>query len=305
MIKIGKFSNLRTDIFHFFHRLFSKNSPESRIFDIEVSRNCNLSCAFCPREAMEKHGFMESATFENFLKNAGLHSDDIVIFCGLGESLLNKSFPGYLSRLRNLHPHIAIQLITNGTLLKPQQVTSMLDTQINCIMVSFNGIDAPTYETLMKGARFTDTVSNLKYTLEEIHKRENSRTRLRITFILSKENLHEEDKIKAFWESKGIGTSPQYMHNRGGFVDMDTMSPLESSEPPGRPCIYFEEYNFIAWNGDVMFCCHDIQHKYLLGNINRDNMRIIQSRKKRFIEENKWPEICKTCTAPGLSDHVK
>ncbi|MDQ1349884.1 MAG: Radical protein [Acidobacteriota bacterium] len=273
---------------------------QTRIFDIEVSRNCNLSCAFCPREAMGKHGFMEPATFENFLKNAGLQSDDIVIFCGLGESLLNKSFPGYLARLRELQPRIAIQLVTNGTLLKSQTVTPLLDSRINCIMVSFNGVDAPTYETLMKGARFADTIANLDYTLEEIRKRENSRTRLMVTFILAKENLHEEEKINEFWKSKGIGTSPQYMHNRGGFVDMETMSPPESNEPPGRPCTYFEEYHFIAWNGDVMFCCHDIQHKYLLGNINKDSMRVIQSRKKRFIKENKWPDICQTCPAPGL-----
>jgi organic radical activating enzyme len=300
MIKIGKLSNLGIDISQYFRRFFPRHSAGSRIFDIEVSRNCNLSCAFCPREAMEKHGVMEPATFENFLKNAGLHADDIVIFCGLGESLLNKSFPGYLKRLRNLQPRIAIQLVTNGTLLKPQTVTPLLDSRINSIMVSFNGIDAPTYETLMKGARFTDTISNLEYTLEEIHKRENARTRLMVTFILSQENLHEEEKLKAFWDAKGIGASPQYMHNRGGFVEMDTMSPPESSEPPGRPCIYFEEYNFIAWNGDVMFCCHDILHKNLLGNINRDSMRVIRVRKKRFINDNKWPDICQACTAPGL-----
>jgi radical SAM protein with 4Fe4S-binding SPASM domain len=53
-----------------------------------------------------------------------------------------------------------------------------------------------------------------------------------------------------------------------------------------------------------MFCCHDIQHKYLLGNINRDSMQVIQSRKRRFIKSNEWPDICQTCTAPALPDEA-
>lgn len=282
-------------------RLFSKNTPGSRIFDIEISRNCNLTCAFCPREVLEKQGQMVPATFENFLKNSGLSPNDIVLFCGLGESLLSKSFPGYLARLRELHPTLPIQLVTNGTLLKPPQVSFLLDAHINCIMVSFNGTDAQTYESLMKGAHFTETLANLEYTLQEIRAR-NSKTHLRVTFIITKENCREEEKIKAFWEARGISVLPQYMHNRGGNVKMDTMTPLETTVPPGRPCTYFETFNFIAWNGDVLFCCHDIQRRNLLGNINSDTMKRIQARKRQYLRHHKWPDICLTCTAPPAED---
>ncbi|NIM12778.1 MAG: radical SAM protein [Candidatus Aminicenantes bacterium] len=293
----------------FFNRLFSSASlpAHSRIFDVEASRRCNISCKFCPRENMKKIGMMEPGTFDNFLKNARLRSHDTVTFCGLGEPLLNPSLPGFVTQLRNRYHHFNIGIITNGTLLNPHTVTSLLDAQINSIMVSFNGIDAQTYENLTKGARFTDTLAKLEYTQGEILKRKNPGTRgtqLLVTFILSRENLHLEEKIKAFWYAKGMRSVPQYMHNRGGFVDINGigMSPVYSGEPAGAPvqsCAVFENFNFIAWNGDVLVCCQDIQHRFVVGNINKDSMSLIHSRKAQIIKENKWPDICRNCTEPN------
>jgi sulfatase maturation enzyme AslB (radical SAM superfamily) len=293
----------------FFNRFFTRDSlpAHSRIFDVEASRRCNISCKFCPRENMKKIGMMEPGTFDNFLKNAGLRPHDTVTFCGLGEPLLNTLLPDWIARLRNHYPHLNIGVITNGTLLNPHTVTPLLDAQINSIMVSFNGIDAQTYENLMKGARFTDTLAKLEYTQGEIHKRKNPGTRdtqLVAAFILSRENLHQEEKIKAFWYAKGILSHPQYMFNRGGGVDIDGcgMSPVYSGEFPGlsiQSCDVFENFNFIACNGDVLVCCEDIRHRYVVGNINRESMSTIHSRKKRIIKENKWPAICRTCAEPS------
>ncbi len=274
------------------------NIRSLRVFDIEVSRHCNLVCEFCPREAFKNQGFMTPDTFANFLKNTPMRTGDLVVFCGLGESLLNPSFAHCLSALKNQYPLVKTQLITNGTLLTAKTVTMLLDSGINFIIVSFNGTEAATYERLMKGANFTQSMANIENALAEIQKRKDTTAQLMVTYILSNENFKEEEAIKAFWQAKGIRTIPQYMHNRGGFANSDSMSPITGSEPPERPCIYFQVYTFIAWNGDVLLCCNDIQHLHLLGNINNDSMTLIESRKEHYITQNNWPDLCNTCTAP-------
>lgn len=275
------------------------NISRYRIFDVELSRRCNLACEFCPRHEFKEQGVMSPQTFDGFIGGVELGQGDLVLFCGLGEPMLNPSFAAYLSLAKQQANGASVQVITNGTLLSPNNVAMLLDNKIDFIVISVNGIDARTYETMMKGASFEKTLANIEYVKGEIAKRENCKTRLMATYIVSSENIRQEDEIKEFWKVRGLRTIPQYMHNRGGFVDLDEMSPLENPAPPARPCLYFEPYTFIAWNGDVLLCCNDIHHQHLLGNIRQDAMKQIEARKQQYLEENNWPDLCGECNAPA------
>jgi MoaA/NifB/PqqE/SkfB family radical SAM enzyme len=269
-----------------------------RIFDIEVSRRCNLACEFCPRTALKKQGIMTPETFDSFLQHTGLRFGDMVLFCGLGEPLLNPSLPGFIARVKERGPKAKTQIITNGTLLNAEKVAMLLDAPMDFIIISVNGIDAETYEKVMKGASFSQAMSTIDHIQEEIQKRQPIPTQLMVTYVLSSENLHEEENINAFWQSKGIMTVPQYMHNRGGFVEVEGMSPVRAEGPLTRPCLFFEPYTFVAFNGDVPLCCNDIEHQHLLGNIHTDSMELIETHKRQYLEEKNWPGLCTTCTAP-------
>lgn len=266
-----------------------------RFYDIEVTRRCNVRCKFCPRDKIRNIGDMTSETFKYFLEKVPIRPWDFVVFCGLGEALLNPMLPEYMTLLRRCYPDSTVGLVTNGTLLNHKYVPSLLEADVNHIMVSFNGIEPETYERLMKGADFKRTMANLEYTRDEIYKRQNSKTKLSVCFILSKENIQDESKIKDFWAKKGIGNIVQYMHNRGGFVSMKEMTPIDYWAGQRKTCM-FENFTFVAWNGDVLCCCHDIRHQYIIGNISMNHIDIINSRKEEIIKQNKWPSICNTCT---------
>lgn len=273
------------------------DSGQTRIFDLEVSRRCNLKCRFCPRPHIKNIGDMESDTFSHFLENVPLRSKDMVNFCGLGEPLLNPLLLDYLRLLRERYPRQNIGLTTNGTLLDGNIVPALLDCRINLIQVSFNGIDAAAYEKQVVGARFDRTLANLEYTRDEIRKREDPPTELRITYLLTRQNLRDQQKIEAFWADRSISAFPLYYHTRGGFMKRPDMTPLDKGGfPEQKSCTVFECINFVAWNGDILVCCHDIEHKYVYGNVNRDSMREVTARKKRVIKRNQWPPICFLCT---------
>jgi len=275
------------------------NIKRARIFDLEASRRCNLKCEFCPRSEFKVQEFMSPQTFDSFLNSTTFTREDLALFCGLGEPMLNPHLPDFITRFKERTTEAQAQIITNGTLLNPENVAMLLDRGIDLIVISFNGTDPQTYERLMKGASFEKSMANLEYTKAEIQRRSGCTTRLMVTYIVSSENMDQEEEVKAFWKAKGLRTIPQYMHNRGGFVELEEMSPLENPEPPARPCLYFQPYTFIAWNGDVLLCCNDIHHQHLLGNINRHNMAQIEARKQEHIDKNDWPELCVTCNAPA------
>ena len=278
-------------------RAVRPDSGKTRVFDIEASRRCNVKCRFCPRPHIKNVGDMEPDTFRRFLENVPLQSKDIVNFCGLGEPLLNSSLPDYLRLLRERYPRQTIGLTTNGTLLDGNIVPALLDSRINFIQVSFNGIDAADYERQVEGAQFECTLANLEYTRDEIRKRENSPTELQVTYLLARQNLRDKQKIESFWADRTIMAFPLYYHTRGGFMKQPDMTPLDKGGfAKQRSCTVFEGIQFIAWNGDVLSCCHDIEHKYVFGNINQDRLREVVARKKRVVKQNQWPPICFLCT---------
>lgn len=273
------------------------------IFDIEITRRCNISCRFCPRTSMKNQGDMSAETFNNLLSKIPAGPGDSLSFCGLGEPLLHPHFQDYLTRLRDTFPDSYLNLVTNGTLLDRRVVPALLAARIVSISVSFNGIDAQTYEDWMRGAVFEKTLANLEYTRQEI-KRTNAPTRLTVNFILTRENLLDQEKIESFWAGRGIPAVSQYMHDRGGFVSLEDMSPVDPHRGfQVEGCGVFKHFHFIAWNGDVLYCCHDVAHRHVLGHIGQDDGQAIKARKEAVIREKNWPAMCRTCT--DLTRYIK
>lgn len=273
------------------------------IFDIEFTRRCNISCRFCPRSSMKSPGDMSAETFEHLLLKIPAGRSHSLSLCGLGEPLLHPHFRDYLARLSDAFPASCLNLVTNGTLLDEQTVSALLSARVFSISVSFNGIDAHTYEDWMKGAHFEKTLSNLEYARREIE-RAKAPTRLTVNFILTRENLPDKEKIESFWASRGIVAASQYMHDRGGFVSQRDMSPVDPRQGvPAQGCGVFRYFHFIAFNGDVLYCCHDVAHGHVLGNIARDDGRAIQTRKEAVMRDRNWPDMCRTCT--DVNRHIK
>jgi MoaA/NifB/PqqE/SkfB family radical SAM enzyme len=280
--------------------------PQRRLFDVEVTRRCNLRCKFCPRDDITNQVDMEQDTFRNFLKNGQLHPADTIAFCGLGEPLLHPLLPEYLRQLKKSQPGINAGIITNGTLLSQRTLPPLLDNGIDFIYVSFNGITPETYENLMKGASFESTLKKLEYTFNEIHKRHLHTTSLQVIYLLSIENLQEKEKINQFWSSRGITSVPHYIHSRGGFVKIEEMTPIDDSGFQNqKSCSVFKSYNYVGWNGNILSCCHDVQQNHVFGNINNERMEIITSRKQYAMDHNKWPKLCYKCNDFSRRPHIE
>jgi MoaA/NifB/PqqE/SkfB family radical SAM enzyme len=266
-----------------------------KLFDVEVSSRCNVRCRFCPRGRFSETGLMEEETFRSLLENTPLGPADGIMFVGMGEPLLNGRLPDFIRMAKARHTGLFTLVATNGTLLTQEILPALLAAGLDTLEVSFNGIDATTYEDLMKGAHFGRTLENIGYALSEIS-RSNAPTKLQINYIVTHENAGGEEAIRSFWRERGIRhLRAQRMHSRAGTVAVEGMTPLDAPGLGRGSCSKFEHMPFITWKGDVLYCSHDIERRHILGNVRRHGWDKIERHRKEIVRNGMWPEMCRSC----------
>lgn len=107
----------------------------NRIY-IEVSNICNLQCHFCP-EVERTNQVLSREKFESILKQVRPYTDQVCLHV-MGEPLAHPEF----SELVELcsQNHLQVQITTNATLLRNQNVTALLSPfvrQVNISLQSF------------------------------------------------------------------------------------------------------------------------------------------------------------------------
>lgn len=266
-----------------------------KMFDIEASSLCNLRCTFCPRDHLPKQGLMTIETFQNLLERIPLSLNTKLYFCGIGEPLLNPLLPKFIQMAKLKSPKTQLEIITNGMLLDEKHVPALLDSGLNVVFISANGIKKQTYESLMMGAKFDALLRNIGY-LQEQNAIRKYPVKIAINFLLTQENHHSEGEIKSFWRNLGIlHFNVINIHTRDGH-HISEMTPLDQPGLHKKSCDIFEIITFTDWQGQVYYCCQDTYRRFPLGNFNQDTWRTIKRKKKQIVKKQTWLPICQQCT---------
>ncbi len=273
-----------------------------RIFDLEASSRCNVKCRYCPRELLPGEGAMSRETFSRFLDGVELGAADTVSFVGIGEPTLNPRLPDFVGQVKSRFPAARTWVTSNGTNLNARTVPPLLAAGLDTLDISFNGLDAVSYESNMRGAGFEDSLANVEYA-RRAAEAAGGRTRVQINYIVTAENAAREEGIQAFWRARGITEfRPQRMHDRAGAVRLGDMTPSDTPGLGGRPCRIFQTMHFITWRGEALYCCHDMRRAHVIGDVNRESWDDIEARKRGIVRAGLWPAMCSGCADPLRHD---
>ncbi|OGR05349.1 MAG: hypothetical protein A2520_06465 [Deltaproteobacteria bacterium RIFOXYD12_FULL_53_23] len=264
---------------------------------IEPTNACNLRCKMCFQSngMSRQQGFMDMTLYKNIIDTTHRFVDRINLYLA-GEPFLH---PRIFDMIRHAKKYnLKVRIHTNATLLTKDRCHEIISSGLDILSLSFDAISPQYYEETRKGAKFDQTLANIRYLLQ--HKIE-SQSKSPYTIIEIIENEHTADHIQTFIKQYQDLPVDKFNiarhHSWGGRFLSGTK---EAKALPA--CQYLWNSLSILWDGTVVPCCLDFDAKCVLGNI-RDqslatiwnNTTIREMREKQTQHKRVAIALCKGC----------
>ena len=279
---------------------------------IETIYGCNFHCPMCPIDlpSKRKKGLMKWELYKKIIDDLTSYKDDIEMMdlFSLGEPLLDK-FLFERIRYAKAVGFRNVGISTNASLLNPQKQRLLLESGVDHVIFSIDGVTKETYEKIRVGGIFEIDIKNC---LETIAMRDSDGypARFLVRFIRQDKNRHEVGAFLKFWrdqidKSKGDAISIYDAHTFGGTTGIkdDLVSGRDESIEKASCFIIFDILYILA-DGRVPLCNEDwLNGDYNFGNAaNNHPIDIFNSPRFQEIRalhnrgEKTCMQICKDCT---------
>ncbi len=279
----------------------------NHIYIENVAGICTASCGMCPIESSPRKGIMSYEAFEIIVSKLLPIKDHIkmVTFVGLGESLLDKHISEKILLL-NESGFSGIGLVTNATALNEQVTKKLIDNGLDTIIISIDGIDANTHETIRPGTKFDSVVKNAENFIQ--YRNINGKTKVIIRMIKQELNSIQTDDYFLNWNQK-------LNKNHGdmiAFYDMFS-DPVGENEQTELEIKQYSEIHrsicddivskfMIQIDGGVVLCCAGGYGVPIVGNIFENDLLEIYNNhayehRRQMMLEGRMGELehCKSC----------
>src|SRR6185503_14469825 len=167
---------------------------------LEITNRCNLTCPMCLRHQMNFVTQDMDPHFVHDLLRRNPAPDAIWLY-GYGEPLL---YPQLFDTIRDVKKRKIVACVsTNATLLDDSAGRRILDSELDYLIIAFDGATRETYEQYRKGAAFVSTKSKVERFIALKHSLR-SRLHLTMQLILLPDNRHEASAFKKMWTQPGV-----------------------------------------------------------------------------------------------------
>jgi MoaA/NifB/PqqE/SkfB family radical SAM enzyme len=159
-----------------------------RLFQVELSLECNLDCVMCPwAELHSAAGQMAWDTFTRIAAN--FHLAQEVDLTGGGEPATHPRLVDMVRVAKEAGCEVGFS--TNGTLLDPDLAGTLVSLGQDWISFSIDAATAETYERIRQGAQFEAVMRNVEALRDMKIARRNKTPRMMLVFVMMRENFHE------------------------------------------------------------------------------------------------------------------
>lgn len=261
-------------------------------FYVEITKNCNLSCPFCPSSNVCVNYNM---SFENFITVIDKIKPYIKLLYlhVLGEPTLHPEFTRIIKYCKN--EKIDIALTTNGTLLTEFKDLLLEDDMFTKINISLQSL-------IQFNIKEQEEYLNKLISFLKEHSKKESKVPINLrlwndktdsnTIVLNDLILNKLEKYINCQNNVRLSTDDEFIWPSTSHSMNNTYS----------GCLGGKKQLAILNNGDIVLCCLDYEGKTKLGNIFKDNLEEILNSKLflKVIEgfNNRKPifDLCKKCT---------
>lgn len=238
--------------------------------DWDVTSACNLQCTYCYASYNSRVVDMDAKQKLLVAEAITRLNPSLVVLQG-GEPLLA---PELVEIVRTLKARdIAITIITNGTLITPENIRGLLcylDRSIDGFQITLDGPNAATHEMTRPGS-FADTCRGAQLLVE-------CGIPTAVRMVVTDHNRSAIDETREFCSKLGLdwGFDPRHMVPRGRAraLSKNLRKTVEEACPAGRGHIH------VCSNGEVYPCSYLVHPNLSLGNMLADEGRLWPSQAK-------------------------
>jgi radical SAM protein with 4Fe4S-binding SPASM domain len=282
---------------------------------VELTNRCNLRCIMCTRNQMTRgEGDIDFETFRKIADEWAVEPGVALCLYFLGEPLLHRgleSMIAYLVALKKQHPgpgQFGIQ--TNGMLLTRERAAALLDAGLRNFAISLDALEGD-LERIRRGASYRRIERNILDLIDLGRERKIKDLAVEISKLTDDPASEETQRFCQVWQPRVRQVYLAGISKSAGNAYMDaagTIRSIDQTPQSARPH-YCGQGNrlVIHWNGDMCFCCSDINGDLKVGNIHQSTIReawhspaIERIRSKIFAADYAGLTACETCSAGGV-----
>ena len=250
---------------------------------VEPTNHCNLKCPLCPSgngQMTRTRGNMELAQYRELIDQVGDYLVLLMLW-NQGEPFINKCF---VEMVRYAHDRgIPTLTSTNGHYIRDlDQARSVVQSGLDEIIVSLDGVDQATYEKYRVGGKLEKVLEGTRL-LSQAKLELGSRTPLiNLQFIVFSHNEHDLGAAERMAQEVGAdkflvktaqvyssAEADEYLPQTENFrrynPDGAGNGELAVKGQPARGCKVLWYSSMVNWNGAVAPCCFDKDVDFELG----------------------------------------
>lgn len=270
-----------------------KFGPEHLIIDVELSSHCNANCFFCPREQMPFETLMEDETYQQVLQCiAQLQHKARLSFCGTGDATLHPSLVQYVANAHALS--IETELTTNGILLTPALGNDLIAAGLGTLNISI-AAQGNLYERIY-GHDFEQIVQTVMHLAGKSH----GHFQVQVSIIRELFSQDIYDKIKLFWQTRGIPLLVMEYTNRAGLLEKPMTRQAYDRNVLALCATPFKSIH-IGSDGCFYLCSHDFARRVSFGHVRDTDICESLKRKLSWFEQGCNHDICQQCSNHPLN----
>ena len=293
---------------------FHKGMPFS--VSIEPTTSCNLSCTQCPsglKQFTRPTGKMSLNLYKKIIGQIHKKIFYILIYFQ-GEPFLNESFFDFVKHAKSKNIYTATS--TNAHFLDLENAKRTIESGLDKIVISVDGVEQKTYEKYRKGGDLNKVLDGIENLVSQKKQLKSPTPYIIIQFIVFKHNEHEIDKIKAYWKKAGVNkveikTAQIYQVNENidliptnkkfsRYIEQNDSFIIKGKLP--NKCLRMWTSCVITWDGNVVPCCFDKDADYCFGDLKKEDFNLIwqnngyKSFRSKILKSRKKIDICRNCT---------
>lgn len=283
---------------------------------IEPTTSCNLRCTECPTGTQSLTRPKGNLKTEDFTKILDRLSPELLYLTLYfqGEPLLNPHFTEMVSLARNRGVFVATS--TNGHFLDSEKSAEIVQSGLNHLIISVDGLDQTTYEKYRVNGNLSKVLQGIEILLAARSAAKSRLPFIEIQFIVMRHNEHQMPQMKEFASRTGIDrlsfkTAQVYNFNSENSIipTLNEKSRYRHNQQgdwvPSKKirnrCHRIWSSIVVTWDGNVVPCCYDKDAAHKSGNLLEEPISLLWNNQKnnlfrqQVLMDRSVTEICRNC----------